>query len=132
MPPAPSAAPVADAPPAVVPTVPAVAASGGTTPAVAVPPAPVRVGPAFLHTSTPAYPEELRRAGVEGSVVVVVHVDTDGRPQTVSVERSSGHVQFDRNAVEAVRRDYRFRPAREDDRAVEADVRFTVPFRLSE
>lgn len=93
-------------------------------------PSPLRTGPAFLRQPAPVYPEDLRQSGVEGSVVLFVHVDAAGRPQNVSVERSSGYAQFDRSALEAVRRDYLFRPAREGDRPVESDVRFTVPFRL--
>ena len=68
----------------------------------------------------PPYPRDALRAGAEGTVLLRVLVDTDGRPLEVSVERSSGHRSLDREAVRQVQRSWTFEPAMRDGRAVQA------------
>jgi protein TonB len=128
--PAPAAAP---APVAAVVTAPvAAAAAAGATSAPPATASPSWSAPGFLVQPPPPYPEDLRLQGIEGSVVLRVHVDADGLPQSVSIDRSSGYAQFDHSAVTTVQQHYRFRPAQEDGRSVAADVRFAVPFHLSD
>ena len=58
----------------------------------------------------PVYPESARRAGVQGTTLLRIHIETDGRVSDVSVARSAGHQALDEAAAEAVRR-WRFEPA---------------------
>ena len=68
-------------------------ASAGPAPAPAEEPKPVPVKPRgptrpprVLNWTDPAYPERARQQGVEGTVVVHLTVDTEGRPQGVRVD----------------------------------------------
>jgi protein TonB len=58
----------------------------------------------------PVYPESARRAGVQGTTLLRIHIETDGRVSDVSVARSAGHQALDEAAADAVRR-WRFEPA---------------------
>lgn len=86
---------------------------------------PVEVQPQIVERVEPRYPDLLRRAGVEGRVVVRVLVGTDGRAERVEVLRSD-HEGFDAATVEAVRR-WRFAPAVQAGQPVR--VWMTVPVR---
>jgi protein TonB len=68
----------------------------------------------------PAYPRDALRTGAEGTVLLRVLVDVDGRPLEVIVDRSSGHRSLDREAVRQVQQRWRFEPAMRDGRAVQA------------
>jgi protein TonB len=126
----PAAAPAAPAPVAAATAT--VAAAAGATSASPATAGVLQSAPGFLVQPPPPYPEDLRLQGIEGSVVLRVHVDAEGWPQRVSIDRSSGYAQFDHSAVATVQQHYRFRPAQEGGRSVAADVRFAVPFRLSD
>lgn len=80
---------------------------------------------------TPRYPSSSIRRGEEGLVLLRVLVDAQGRPQEVSIERSSGHTALDRSARDTVLQRWRFRPAQRDGHDVAAwglvPVRFTLP-----
>jgi protein TonB len=90
----------------------------------------VQERPELLATPQPVYPARLREAGVEGSVVVQVVVDTMGRAEPASV-RVLQHSEsgFDAAALEAIR-GARFRPARVWGRAVRVLVQVPVAFRI--
>lgn len=83
-------------------------------------------GPEVLTGPLPVYPELLRRAGVQGQVVLEALVDTTGRVQPASISVVSatdpGFVAPARQALLATL----FRPARVGGRAVRMLVR--VPF----
>jgi protein TonB len=97
------------------------------------PPQPPRVGVQLEYAQAPAptYPRDALRDGVEGTVLLKVLVDTDGRPLDVQIERSSGNRSLDRAAREQVLQRWRFRPAMEDGRAVQAIGLVPVDFRLN-
>lgn len=77
----------------------------------------------------PAYPEIARRQGVEGTVILSVKVLVDGRTGEVSVKRSSGDPLLDEAAVTAAR-DWRFLPATQGSKPVDAWVDVPVKFEL--
>jgi protein TonB len=79
----------------------------------------------------PAYPSVPRRLGIQGTTLLRVHVLADGRIGDVLVERSAGHSDLDRAAMDAVRR-WRFEPARRGDDAVAMWVLLPVEFRLTQ
>ena len=51
----------------------------------------------------PVYPESSRQAGEEGTVVVVVNVDGEGRSVDARVSESSGHSALDGAVLEAAK-----------------------------
>ncbi len=75
----------------------------------------------------PAYPNELRRAKVEGSVTVAFVVDETGRVDDARVEKSS-HPEFEKSALEAIRK-WRFRPGKKEGQAVRSYLVQTFRFR---
>jgi TonB family protein len=67
--------------------------------------------PAVLRSKvSPVYPEEARRAGIQGSVILEVAIDAAGRVTEVQVVRGLPY-GVSESAVEAVRR-WHYRPAR--------------------
>lgn len=99
-------------------------------PAPAAPVIPPSFVAAYLDNPAPAYPASSRRLGETGKVLLRVVVDPQGRPQSIEIERSSGHHRLDRAAQDAVRR-WKFVPARQGDQAVTAAVLIPINFELS-
>lgn len=62
-------------------------------------------------------PAELRRRGIGGEVLTIIHVDSDGRVTGGFVSVSSGHESLDRVALD-VASELRFEPARLDGEPV--------------
>ncbi|MGH7700991.1 MAG: TonB family protein [Gemmatimonadales bacterium] len=87
--------------------------------------------PELLSAPPPAYPDRLRRLGVEGAVRVRVVVDTTGRvePTSITVVRVT-HADFVGPVREALARAL-FRPARVHGRAVRVLVEIPFAFRLT-
>lgn len=102
--------------------------TGDTTPPG--PLAPIGIQLEYADAPAPAYPRDALRDGVQGTVLLKVLVDVDGRPLDVQVERSSGNRSLDRAAREQVLRRWRFRPATQDGHAVQAIGLVPVDFRL--
>jgi protein TonB len=88
-------------------------------------------GLASLGNPPPRYPSTARRRGLEGRVVLRVHVDADGTANRVEVMESSGHALLDRAARRAVLR-WRFVPARLAGVPVTGTVDVPVTFRLKD
>lgn len=87
-------------------------------------------GLAYAEASAPPYPRAALRAGHQGTVLLQVLVDVDGRPLEVRIERGSGYRQLDEAARRHVLRHWRFQPALRDGRAVQAIGLVPVDFRL--
>jgi periplasmic protein TonB len=83
--------------------------------------------PTPVRTVAPVYPAELRQAGVNGVVSVVVVVDETGDVMAAEVNKST-HEQFNEPALEAVRR-WKFKAAKLDGKSVK--VRVTIPVRFT-
>lgn len=86
---------------------------------------------AFGDNRKPSYPAYARRRGIEGRVVLDVIVAANGKAKDVSVAQSSRYEVLDEAAVKAVR-EWRFHPARENDRTIESRLKVPVTFRLNE
>ncbi len=84
---------------------------------------------AYLNNPTPAYPQDARRKGVQGKVLVKVLVKTDGSPQSVDIASSSGHTALDEAALDAVKQ-WRFIPAKQKGKSVQASVIVPVEFKI--
>lgn len=88
-----------------------------------------QIKPAYLKNPAPIYPQEARRLGQEGLVVLEVNVDRKGKPASVKVKESSGHDLLDHAALRAVRQ-WTFAAARIGELPVEATVNVPVRFKL--
>ncbi len=99
------------------------ATSGETTP---VPP-PLVESVEYVRAAPPVYPKESQRKREHGTVVLLVLVDTLGRPAQVEVERSSGYSRLDAAARDAVEK-FLFRPYEVDGVAQAARVRIPIEF----
>jgi protein TonB len=78
----------------------------------------------------PPYPVEAIRNSLTGTVLLRVLVDVDGKPIDVRIERSSGHRMLDAAARKQVLAKWRFRPAMQDGRTVQAIGLIPVDFHL--
>lgn len=87
---------------------------------------------AYETATPPAYPIPALRAGVQGTVLLKVLVDTSGKPVRVAVERSSGSRMLDDAARQHVLATWRFHPAVRDGHAIQAWALVPVKFNLSQ
>jgi protein TonB len=101
------------------------------TPTIAVALAPLPgVRLEYAQAPAPSYPRAALRSRAEGTVLLQVLVDVDGRPLQVDVNRSSGDRRLDLAAREQVLRHWRFRPAMRDGHAVQAIGLVPINFSL--
>jgi protein TonB len=84
--------------------------------------------PKVISAPDPKYPKDARRAGKQGTVVLLLIVDTNGRPTTMSIIRPLGS-GFDEKALAAVST-WRFKPAKFGDQPVPVAINVQVNFRL--
>lgn len=84
--------------------------------------------PRVLENPSPDYSEEARKAKYQGTVVLWLIVDSNGRPRDVKVARSLG-MGLDQKAIEAVRL-WKFQPAMKDGTPVAVQINVEVNFHL--
>ncbi len=94
---------------------------------------PYRVGggvsaPKVLYEPDPEYSEEARKAKYQGTVVLWLVVDANGRPEQIRVQRALG-MGLDEKAIEAVKT-WKFEPAKKDGHPVPVMINVEVNFRL--
>jgi protein TonB len=89
----------------------------------------ISVQPRYSKNPKPLYPQEARKKGYEGEVLLKVEVLSDGRVGEVEVRRSSGHDILDRSAMAAVKR-WKFLPAKKGETAVPVWVNIPVIFEI--
>jgi protein TonB len=82
-----------------------------------------------LHRVQPRYPSRAEARGIEGWVRLEITVSPTGTVREARVVDASPKGVFDRAALEAVRQ-WRFKPAFREGRAVEQQAEQTVRFRL--
>ena len=94
-----------------------ITAAGPATPTAA-PPAPAAPkielpssNAAYLQNPAPAYPAISKRMGEQGKVVLRVFISTDGLPQKIEINQSSGFDRLDRQAQDTVLR-WKFVPGK--------------------
>lgn len=73
------------------------------------------------------YPLGLWRDGVEGEVVLRVHITEAGTVDSVELRRSSGHAELDSVALEGARR-LEYHPARKDEEPIAVWAELPVRF----
>ncbi|HBY60328.1 MAG TPA: energy transducer TonB [Solibacterales bacterium] len=84
--------------------------------------------PVPIFKVEPEYSEEARKAKYQGTVLLAIVVDEQGRTSNIRVIRSLG-LGLDEKAIEAVQK-WRFRPAYKDGKAVPVSANVEVNFRL--
>jgi protein TonB len=82
----------------------------------------------LIHDVTPQYPPEAGRARIEGTVVLMAVIGTDGSVKDVRIE--SGLPILAQAAMDAVKQ-WRYKPYMVDGEPVEVDSRITINFNLS-
>jgi TonB family protein len=100
----------------------------GTAPIV-----PLRVGndvtaPRAIYAPDPEYSQEARSAHHQGTCVLSLTVDPEGKPQNITIKRPLG-MGLDQKAIEAVRM-WTFDPARKNGKPVAVQIDVEVSFRL--
>lgn len=83
--------------------------------------------PEEIKRVNPTYPELAKKAGIEGTVVVKVLVNTKGDIEKVEVLKS--HPLLDEAAIEAAKQ-FKFKPGKQRDRLVKVWVSIPFNFRL--
>lgn len=86
----------------------------------------------YANAPAPTYPRRALRARLEGTVLLQVLVDIDGRPLQVQVNHSSGHRELDDGARQHVLKRWMFRPAIKDGQPVQAIGLVPIAFSLAE
>jgi protein TonB len=86
---------------------------------------------AYETATPPVYPITALREGVEGTVLLRVLVDEQGKPIQVLILESSGSHSLDMAARDHVLAAWRFHPAQRDGHAVQAWAQVPVKFSLS-
>jgi TonB family protein len=84
--------------------------------------------PGLLYAPNPYYSKDSRGVKYEGSCVLRLVVDTEGRPNDIRVVRPLGH-DLDEKAIETVKQ-WKFRPAMKDGKPVAVQIMIEVHFRL--
>jgi protein TonB len=64
----------------------------------------------LAHSSQPDNPPEARRLGEQGSLVLQVLIQADGRVSDAKLVQSSGFAELDQAALAGVKTNYRFVP----------------------
>ncbi|MGA2144624.1 MAG: energy transducer TonB [Bryobacteraceae bacterium] len=84
--------------------------------------------PVLLTKKEPEYTDEARKVRLQGTVALIIEIDSQGLPRDIRVWQSLG-LGLDERAVEAVR-NWRFRPATRNGKPVPSSARVDVNFRL--
>ncbi len=92
---------------------------------------PYEVAPTLIKGSVKLnYPSFLKKAGIEGTVVLWLLIDERGQVKKVQINKSSGNKALDDAAIRAYRT-ARFTPAMSRDRPVKVWVQYPVQFKLN-
>ena len=78
-----------------------------------------------------AYPRQLKEQGVEGNVVVLIRISTDGSVTRVKILKSSGYPEFDDAAKQTAAKE-RFAPATKNGDPIDYNLKYTYRFRIKE
>jgi len=82
---------------------------------------------ALLHRVEPEYPQAARQQGIQGPVVLDVHIGSDGAVQDVKV--ASGPPELAQASIDAVKQ-WRFKPRRVNGREVPMQTTVTLNYKL--
>jgi TonB family protein len=83
-------------------------------------------GPRALKMVEPEYSEDIRKAGVRGTVLLSLVVNQDGRPEDIQVVKSL-QPDLDKSAIAALQ-DWEFEPGKKDGKPVRVRVNVEMNF----
>lgn len=131
-PPTITAAVVETPPPAPAPYAPAAKGDAPSAPPAPAAPAPfvADLSASMIEAVPPRYPLESRRLKEQGTVVLDLLLDVDGRVEQISVRSSSGFSRLDQAALHAVRK-WRWSPTLRNGSAVPVRGLVEIPFALA-
>ena len=86
--------------------------------------------PLYLTNSAPKYPRLARKKGYEGTVVLDVLVDENGKVEDLILFKSSGHAILDKTAISSVKK-WLFEPGTIGRKKVKMRVKLPVRFKLN-
>jgi protein TonB len=89
----------------------------------------ILIYPKYAENPKPLYPQEARKKGFQGEVVLKVEVLSSGLVGQVEVKTSSGHEILDRSALSAVKQ-WKFFPAKRGESAIAFWVNIPIKFQL--
>lgn len=84
----------------------------------------------MISGAPPRYPLECRRRKEQGTVILALTLDLDGRVSSISIARSSGFERLDNAALSAVRK-WRWAPLVKDGKPVMVKGQVEIPFVLT-
>jgi TonB family protein len=84
--------------------------------------------PRPIYQPPPEYSKEARKKKYQGTCILVLVVDTDGRPQDIRVNHVLG-LGLDEQAIKAVKQ-WKFEPALKDGHPVAVQINVEVSFKL--
>ena len=87
--------------------------------------------PEIVYQETPVYPDDAKKAGIEGEVFVASYVDKDGSVTKAKIKQTSGKPSLDKAALEAAYK-YKFKPALKGEQPVATWVTYKVVFVLED
>lgn len=87
--------------------------------------------PELRRIVKPEYPEIARKAGVEGKVILTIIVDEQGNVVQADVMIAEPPGIFEQAAIDAVMQ-YKFKPARQRDKAIKVQMGHTIIFTLQD
>jgi protein TonB len=90
----------------------------------------VKATPRYNHNPPPVYPSLARKRGYQGTAILEVFVEADGRVGDLRIIESSSHKLLDRSAMKAVK-GWHFEPGRQGNRTIAMWVRVPVRFALN-
>ena len=85
--------------------------------------------PRYAENPRPLYPQEARKKGYEGEILLKVEVLANGRVGRVELKKSSGYEILDRSALNAVK-EWKFIPANKGNGSVPSWVNIPIKFQL--
>jgi len=85
--------------------------------------------PRYAENPRPLYPQEARKKGYEGEVLLKVEVLANGRVGRVELKKSSGYEILDRSALNAVK-EWKFIPANKGNGSIPSWVNIPIKFQL--
>ena len=85
----------------------------------------------LVKSERPDYPQEARKQGWEGTVVLRITVDTGGDVENVNIQESSGFAELDESAAQSVKT-WEFDPAKLGDDPISSVVDMPIKFDLEE
>jgi len=85
----------------------------------------------YRENSPPTYPKLARKRGYEGTVVLQVLVNRQGKVEELRIDHTSGHAMLDHAAEVSVKR-WLFEPGKQGNKKMDMWVKVPVTFKLDE